>query len=303
MLLHRFVHLVLVHADDFPLDLLALPGELHDGVADIADTGAAVDQPDVVLFLHGRAVVMRRHDQVHALQALQQVQALALQDGAVALAHAGMRQHDQHVGPLLGADAVHPLLRAGDQRVEADAAPDGLRQPGLHVGIGQAEHGHFHAAAAEDLVGREIRLAVVRADGIGPQEGDAARSELGRDLVIDGVAGLDVVVAHGHGVILHVGKQRDEGMLAFRVDIIEIIGRVVALQAVAGIQQEHVLLPDGPAEAVHPGMDGHETRLGGLALDVGLVKPVAVDVARGDDVQRAVAGSAAGSQQAGHQYR
>ena len=210
MRLHRLVHLVLVHPDDLRLHR-ALPalGLADDSMADVARAGAAVDHPAAVFLGNGRTMVVRADEQVHALQRLQQVEALALEDLSVAVADAGMRQDDHHVRALLGPDPVHPLLCAGNQRLEVDAAPDRLGEPGLHVGVGQAEDGHLVAAAAEDLVGGEIGGAVVLADGIGAQEGDAVRGKLRRDLVIDRMAGLDVVVAHGHGVVFHIGDELD----------------------------------------------------------------------------------------------
>ena len=99
------------------------------------------------------------------------------------------------------------------------------------------------------------------------------------------MAGLDVVVAHGHGVVFHIGDELDEGMLPFGVHVVVVIRRIVALQAVAGIEQEDVLPAHGATQAVHPGVDGHEARLVGLALDVGFVEPVAVDVSGGDDME------------------
>ena len=75
---------------------------------------------------------------VDAAERRQQVQTLAFEHLAVAVADARMGQDDHHVRMLFRADAVHPFLCAREQRLEVDAAPDGLGEPGLHIGIGQA---------------------------------------------------------------------------------------------------------------------------------------------------------------------
>ena len=111
------------------------------------------------------------------------------------------------------------------------------------------------------------------------------RSELRGHLVIDGMAGLDVVVAHRDGVVFHIGDERHEGVFAGGIDVVVVVRRVVTLQAVAGVEEEDVLRSDGVAQAVHPGVDGHQAGLVGLAFDIGFVEPVAVDVTGGDDMQ------------------
>ena len=294
MLFHGLVHLALVHPDRLGFHLFRSLAAAHDHMTDVARAGAAVDQPGSVLFLHEGAVVVRADDDIYATHALQQVKPLAFKHFSISFARAGMRQGDDQVGMLLRADAVHPFLHAGDQGLEFDAAPDRLVQPGAHVRVGEADHGHFQAAAAEYLVCREIGFPVGSPDGIGSQEGDAVRRQLSVDLVIDGVPGLDVVVAHGHGVVFHVGCQLDEEVLPFRVHVVVVIGGVVSLQAVAGVQEQDVLRSDGAAQAVHPGTDGHQAGLRGLSFDVRLVEPGSVDVARRDDVEGALRRGAGG---------
>ena len=83
-------------------------------MSDITRTGTAVDQPGSVLLFHERDMIVRADQDIHALQALQQVKALGLQDRAVTIARGGVRQRHDNVGMLLFANAVHPLLRTGD---------------------------------------------------------------------------------------------------------------------------------------------------------------------------------------------
>ena len=111
------------------------------------------------------------------------------------------------------------------------------------------------------------------------------------------MARLDVVVADGDGIIPHIGHQLDKKVFTLRFDVIVIIGSVVSLQAVARVEQQDVLLSDRPAKAVHPGVYGHQAGLLRLAFHVRFVEPAAVDVARGDDMQRAFAWGTCGDKQ------
>ena len=96
------------------------------------------------------------------------------------------------------------------------------------------------------------------------------------------------MVTHGHGVVAHVRDELDKGMLTFRVGIIVVDRGIVSLQAVAGIQQQDVLLADSLPQAVHPRFDGHQAGLIRLAFDIGFVEPGSVDVTGRDNVQGAL---------------
>ena len=92
--------------------------------------------------------------------------------------------------------------------------------------------------------------------------------------------GFYVVVAHGYGVVLHVLQQAGEQVRRYRIDIVEIVGSVVALEAVAGIYQEDISKAVGRADAVNVIVHGKE-RLALLAIYVGRVEPGAMYVVGG----------------------
>ena len=60
------------------------------------------------------------------------------------------------------------------------------------------------------------------------------------------------------------------------------------------------MLPYRPPEAVHPGTDGHQARLGRLPIDIGLIKPASVDIAGSHDMEDTLVRGARGGQ---HQQR
>ena len=142
-------------------------------MADIAGAGAAVDQPGAVLLLDVGTVVVRADEDVHVVQAVQQVESLGFEAQAVAIARAGVRQDHDQVRILLLADPVHPVLHAGNQRFKAHAFPDRLVQPGFHVGVRETEHRHAEAAPFKNLIAREIGVPRLDVDGVGAHEGDA----------------------------------------------------------------------------------------------------------------------------------
>ena len=172
------------------------------------------------------------------------------------------------LGLLLRDDRVHFLLDEGNQVLEMHPAPDALVQPRLHVRIGEAKDGDFQSPALHHRIDREIRLAVVIPDGIARQEGNPVRLELRGDAVIHPVARLDVMVAHCDRVVAHVLDQARIDMRGQRIDVVEIIGGVVPLQAVAGIHEEDMVRPDRSSDTVHTILGG-EQGLGGVRPDVG----------------------------------
>ena len=69
------------------------------------------------------------------------------------------------------------------------------------------------------------------------------------------------------------------------VHVIEIVGCVVSLEAVSGIEQEHILLAHGLSQAVHVSLHGHKARPESLALDISPVEPGSVHISRSDDIE------------------
>ena len=229
-------------------------------------------------------MVVGTDEEVHPFQRVIEVQALALEDRPVAVAGAGMDRDDDDLGLVFQAQAVDVLLDEGNEREEVHPAPEALVQPGFHVGVGVAEHEHFQAVLPEDLVCREVGFAVVRADGVAGEEGDAVAAEVAGDAVIDRMAGLVVVVADRHRIVAHIGREARVEVGRLRVDVVEIVRRVVSLEAVAGVDQQHVFRTCRRADAVDAVVHGEEGRPGG-AGDVVFVEPAAVDVVGREDAQ------------------
>ena len=154
-----------------------------------------------------------------------------------------MDGHDYCVRLFLPADPVHVLLHERDEGTEFDAAPEPLVQPGFDVRVGVAEDGDFQPASPQYCVCLEISL--VSAEGISAEEGDAFCLEFGRDPVIYGMSGLDVVIAHSDGIVAHVGGQSREKMRGEGVHVVGIIGGVVALKTVSGVEQDDIVRSEG----------------------------------------------------------
>ena len=101
-------------------------------------------------------------------------------------------------------------------------------------------------------------------------------------------------------------EEPNEAGLAFYDRVFDELAKysIEALQAVSRIEEQHVLRPDGAAQAVHPGRDGHQAGLGAAAVHVGLVEPGSVDVTGGDDMQGTLPrGAGRGCQDSGDQNR
>ena len=231
---------------------------------------------------------MAGQDPVYTLHQMEGVQSFGLQHAAVTVAGAGMHHHHHHVRALFRADPVHILLDDLHDGLEMHPAPDFLLEPGLHIGIGITQDGHLQTALLHHLIRLEIRLSVVVPDGIGRQEIDSVLLQVRRDTVIHRMSRLDVVVAHRDGVILHVRHQPREQVRRNRVDVVEIVRCIVPLQAVARVDEEHVLRAVRRPDAVHIMVDRQQRRPG-PAVHIRGVEPSPVDIVRGKDRQGVLA--------------
>ena len=236
--------------------------------------GASVEQHGLSVFGPDDRgpVVMRGHEQVDSLEAFEKVEALALQHGAVALAGARMHHDYGHVGILLFKNLIHAVLHVGNQREEIHSLPELLSEPGLHVRVREAEHGHAEAGPVEHRIHGEVGFAVVGAHGVASQPGDVPLREFGVHLVIDRMSGLDVMVAYHDRIVAHVVHEPREEMPSVRGDEVVVIRRIVALQAVARVEQQHVLASDRVPETVDIVVDMHQT-VWNVVVDIGTVKP------------------------------
>ena len=82
---------------------------------EIAGVAAGVEQRDAAVVGHERPVVVGAHKDIHSLQAVVQVEALAFKDGAVAFTRPGMDDHDDGVRLFFGDDARNFMEKVGER--------------------------------------------------------------------------------------------------------------------------------------------------------------------------------------------
>ncbi|KAF5055962.1 hypothetical protein DSECCO2_372210 [anaerobic digester metagenome] len=197
---------------------------------------------------------MAVHDEVDAGHRAGQDLRSRLRDaGQFALRIAEMGQGDDHVG--LAAQLRDQLAGFVHGRAEGQAL-DMLRVADNGRGLGgQAEHGHRQAAQPEDVVGGKEALSRGVVD-VGRQQREIHPPLLPAQ---HGQGVVELVVAHGHGVVAH-------GVHAADVRLgVQHVGFGHAGVDVPGIEQEHMAAPVrrlGP----HPVDHGLARRQAVLAL-------------------------------------
>ena len=254
------------------------------GLADLACPARRVEQqhlsafavldPEVVLLV----VVAEEHDvesRYLAGYGLRGILLVAVSPYAAALA--GVEQAEDQVALFHLLQVLHPLLGTAYHFLKLQPFPYRLVQP---VGDGWRQHtddGNLHAFAVEHGVGVDVGQAGCRADDVGPQRWAA---HLANPLVVDLMARLDVVVADGLAVVLHVVHHLGSYVLLARCHEVRPVACGLSLQYVAVVNQQQlvaVLL----AEAVHVGVHPRQRSLDGLCFFHEVVgEEVAVYVAR-----------------------
>ena len=282
ILAHDGIGLLCFHGNEvclkgFAHNFTLLNLQVHLPVGHIAAVAAGVEQRTTVPRLNVGPVVVAADEPVHPFYQVEGVQGLRFQDLAVSLPAGRVHGGYNYIRMLLGAYLVYiDLDKLGDGH-KVHTAPEFLGEPGLDIGVVIADDGNPQAGFFHHLVQREIGLPVVVADGIARQERRANPLEVRRHAVVHLVAGFNVVVAHGDGVVLHVFQQAREQVRRERVDIVEVVGGVVPLEAVAGVYQEDIPKAVGRTDTVDVIVHGKE-RLAHLAVYVGGVEPGAVYV-------------------------
>ena len=102
--------------------------------------------------------------------------------------------------------------------------------------------------ALEGDIFLEIRLSIVGPHGICSKERNI---HLLHKAVVHRVTGLDVMISNHDSIIADVLHHSSEKMLGLSVYIIIIVGRIIALQTISCINQDHIIFSDGRAYAVH----------------------------------------------------
>ena len=172
--------------------------------------------------------------------------------------------------------------------------PKRLFKPGGDVGISVSEYEHPHPRAAHKAEFRPVGGAVAVGNGIPGKERNAGRGKLTCYPVIHLVSCLDVVIAHNYGVIPKIRHQSREKVRSGCLYVIIIVSGVVALEAVAGIDEKYICGSIHPAYAIKDRLKRHQARPCRFSRYVRSVKPGTVNVASGKDVEfvRAVSGVA-----------
>ena len=181
--------------------------------------------------------------------------------------------------------------------------PDALVQPRLDVGVVESEDGDLDLVFLQDGINREIRLAVVVADGVASEKRYAVAFDLLRDAVIDRMSRLYIMVAPDDGVVIHVVDHARKNVRNTCLHVVEVIRSVVALQEIACVKQDDVFPADGGAHAVHIVVRGQHGVLG-TAVYIGGIEVGPVYVVGGQDMERVVSvpGTAACGCQQGGEY-
>ena len=286
LFLHLIVNGILVQAHHFPaagLDLAAF-AEAEHRVSHISGSRAAVDKRTAWAVLTGRTVVVRGHQDVGPAKGLEDVKSLAFIGFTVSVSSAGMDNDHDRVGLEGTAQLKDTVLHQRYQRHVFGSGPQLGREPARNVGVVESQHEYLAAALFQQHVVGEERLAV-GTDGVACEPGYAETFQLLPHAVIDRVSGFHVVVAHRTGVVAHICCNARPDVRLVGRHIVEVVRCIVALKHVAGIQQHHILLAHGSAQAVHVMLDGHKAGLGLAALDIRTGEIGAVHVSCSHDVQ------------------
>ena len=157
-----------------------------------------------------------------------------------------MEETEDKVGALYFLDILHPFLSAADHLFKLDALPDVLCEP---VGDGRGEHaddGNLDAIDVVDRVRLEARVDVFGVgrpvgagmDDVGAQQWTAHLTD---PLVVNLMARLDIVVAYGLCIVLHIVDDPGSEVLVLRHHVVGPINAGLALKDVAIVDEQQIL--------------------------------------------------------------
>ena len=114
--------------------------------------------------------------------------------------------------------------------------------------------------------------------------------------------GFDIVVAHCYGIVSHIVHEPYEKMLGQGIDIVVIIGGLVSLKAVTGIDEQHVLRAVRLSHAVHIAVYGKKA--GPCSAGVRGIEPCRVDIVscKYSEIMKTVSAAAGGNDQHSGEY-
>ena len=289
LLFHHRIHLAFIYRNQIGLGLAGDNFSTLHGQADVSVTheaamAAGVDEGRVPPGDDIGMVIVRADKEINPFQRMQQVHSLALQRCFALAARSRMDGYDDDLRLLLGPDGIHRLLDTRNKGFEGDAAPDAFGQPVLHIRVGEAEDGNLQPVAFQDCIFREIRASVAVFAGIPCQEGDSGGLHFAGDAVIDRMSRFNVVVAYRDGIVPHVGGHPRVHVRLRGIHVVEIVGGIVPLEDVTGIDQNDVFLTRGRTYAIHAPCYGHQ-RFAGFGRRVGGIEIGSVYVVGGEQLE------------------
>ena len=149
-------------------------------------------------------------------------------------------------------DDGYPLPCRSLHVLKRKARPKVFGEPHRNGRSNHAQHGYPHTFALQHNVGLEMGLTRRRIYHIGTQDRETAISG---PTVEDCPPGLDVVVAHVAGIVIHEVQHLRRQVGRHRIHIIIVIGRGLPLEDIPIVQQQQIvpiLLPLLPHVGLHP---------------------------------------------------
>ena len=148
-----------------------------------------------------------------------------------------MEKADNEMRLLLFLDNGYPLLRTFHHILKAQATPKRIRQPIVDCGRNHAKNGDSDATTLNDRVRLKIGLLRLDVNHVCSQHGIVA---FGKPFIVDGMAGFDVMVANGCGIVTD-GIHHLIYNVLLTVYIVVIIRYRLSLQTIASICTDNAI--------------------------------------------------------------
>ena len=162
-----------------------------------------------------------------------------------------MHSYYDKVRFLLGDYHIDVLLDKRYQALELHPAPQSLGKPSGDIGVVISENSYLKAVAFHNRIDREISLSVIITHSVTGQERYSLRFHLLREPVINRMTGLYIMVAQDNRVVSHIFGQARINMRTQGVDIVEIICRVISLDDISRVNEQHIFRAFSFPDTVH----------------------------------------------------
>ena len=175
-------------------------------------------------------------------------------------------------------DNTDAVVIVGKQNAGVKASADGKS---LLYEVGKKEASSVTLAKVDWAKGATVF------DGVSAEERYAFFCHLGSYSVKHVVSCLYVVIAHCNRIVFHILQKSWEEVRGNSVYIVEIVGGVVSLEAVSGIDEYYIFSSHTVSEAVDHLTYGHQG-LFLVSVRIGGVEPGSVYIVCGEDVESVV---------------